>query len=192
MCRRWDIFDKISSMRLDRLYKWSVVVLLSFWAGRGYGQAGTGIAVPEGSKLLLHVYGKGVQLYVCAPMAGDSSTYVWAPMGARAALYSKEDKQVGKHYFNAEHSPVWELADGAKVVGKKLAQQDAPVAGAVPWLLLQAVSAPDNGVFKGAALIQRINTKGGKAPGNGADAAHKGQTLEVEYSAEYLFYAAAD
>ena len=159
----------------------------------GYGQAGAGVDVPGDSKLLLHVYGKGVQIYVCTPMAGDSSRYVWTLSEAKAGLYSSNTyrDEVGKHYFNTEHHPVWESADGGRVVGNKLRQKDAPIAGAVPWLLLQAVSAPDSGPLKGTSLIQRINTSGGKAPGSGADAMHNGQTIQVEYAAEYLFYAAA-
>lgn len=172
-------------------FKFIVAGLLLLICGSGYGQT-TGVDVPTGSQLLLHLYGKGVQLYVCAPMAGDSSRYVWTSTGARAVLFSKDDKQVGKHYFNAEHKPVWELTDGSSVVANKLRQADAPVANAVPWLLLQAVSGTDIGGLKGTTLIRRINTKGGKAPAAGADAAHKGQMLEVEYSAEYLFYSPAN
>jgi hypothetical protein len=159
----------------------------------GYAQTSPGVDVPRDSKVLLHVYGKGVQVYVCTPMAGDSSRYAWTLSEAKAELYSSDTYShgVGKHYFNAEHHPVWESADGGKVVGSKLRQADAPVAGAVPWLLLQAVSAPDSGPLKGTSLIQRINTRGGKAPGSGADASHMGQTIQVEYMAEYLFYAAA-
>lgn len=176
------------------IFKMTVMAgVLSLVCAWGYGQA-TGVDVPAGSKLLLHVYGKGVQIYVCTLMAGDSSRYVWTLAEAKAELYSSDAyrTEVGKHYFNAEHHPVWETPEGGTVVGNKLAQKDAPIAGAVPWLLLQAVSAPESGPLKGTGLIQRINTKGGKAPGNGADAAHKGQTIQVDYTAEYLFYAAAN
>jgi uncharacterized protein DUF3455 len=160
---------------------------LSLICAWGYGQ---NVDVPKDSKLLLHVYGKGVQVYVCAPMAGDSSRYVWTLSEAKAGLYSSDTyrTEVGRHYFNAEHHPVWEATDGGKVVGSKLRQADAPVASAVPWLLLQAVTAPNDGALRGTTLIQRVNTKGGKAPDGGADAAHKGQTLQVPYTAEYLFY----
>ncbi len=166
------------------------VSLLLLICGWGYGQTTTGIDVPKDSKLLLHVYGKGVQIYVCSPMAGDSSRYVWTLSEAKAGLYTNDTYRdaVGKHYFNAEHRPVWETPDGGKVVGSKLRQADAPISGAVPWLLLQAISSPGSGALKGTTLIQRVNTSGGKAPASGADASHKGQTTQVEYTAEYLFY----
>jgi hypothetical protein len=36
-------------------------------------------------------------------------------------------------------------------------------------------------------FIQRIRTKGGKAPATG-DRQSKGQSIEVAYTAEYVFY----
>jgi hypothetical protein len=38
--------------------------------------------------------------------------------------------------------------------------------------------------------IQRLNTKGGKAPASGCDAAHTDQELRVPYSADYAFFTA--
>lgn len=166
----------------------------------GYGQGG--IDIPKGNKLILHVYGKGVQIYVCTAVAGDSTHYVWTLSEAKASLYSDGgfQLQAGKHYFDADHHPVWELTNGDKVIGKKLRQQDAPAADAIPWLLLEATTAPGSGVLAETTFIQRINTKGGKAPGTGADASlpnaslpnasHRGQTIQVPYTADYLFYSA--
>ena len=37
--------------------------------------------------------------------------------------------------------------------------------------------------------IQRLNTKGGKAPATGCDAAHVAQEVRVPYTANYLFFA---
>jgi hypothetical protein len=189
MFRRWDPLLPRKNYTMNKI-KAILVSLLLLVCAWGYGQTTTGIDVPQDSKLLLHVFGKGVQIYVCSPTAGDSSRYMWTLREAKAELYASDAYRdvAGKHYFNAEHRPVWEGVDGGKVVGNKLRQADAPIAGAVPWLLLQAVSAPDAGVLKGTALIQRINTKGGKAPDSGADRAHQGQTIQVEYTAEYLFY----
>jgi hypothetical protein len=166
-----------------------LIPLLFALSVRGYAQT-TGIDVPKDSKVLWHVYGKGVQVYVCAPMAGDSSRFVWTLLEAKAALYSSNayDLKVGEHFFNSEHHPVWKTVGGDQVVGNKLRQMDAPVAGAVPWLLLQVIVAPDSGPLRGTTFVQRINTSGGKAPAGGADGAHKGQRIEVEYTAEYVFY----
>ena len=45
------------------------------------------------------------------------------------------------------------------------------------------------GVLTQVTSIQRINTKGGKAPASGCDAGHAGQEVRVPYSADYLFFA---
>ena len=176
-------------------FKTILAGLLILAGGFAHGQ---GVDIPKGNKLLLHVYGKGVQVYVCAPITGDSMHYTWTLSEAKASLYSDGGFQIqaGKHYFDADHHPVWELANGDKVIGKKLRQQDAPVADAVPWLLLEAITAPGSGALAGTTLIQRINTMGGMAPGTGADASrldasHRGQTIQVPYTADYLFYSAA-
>jgi hypothetical protein len=44
-------------------------------------------------------------------------------------------------------------------------------------------------VLSRATTIQRLNTKGGKAPASGCDASHVGQEVRVPYSADYLVYA---
>ena len=36
--------------------------------------------------------------------------------------------------------------------------------------------------------IQRLNTKGGKAPVSGCDSSHAGLEVRVAYSADYFFY----
>jgi len=46
-----------------------------------------------------------------------------------------------------------------------------------------------SGVLSPVTSIQRVNTKGGKAPATGCDAASANKELRVPYSADYLFYA---
>jgi hypothetical protein len=50
------------------------------------------------------------------------------------------------------------------------------------------VSHEGNGVLSRVTKIQRLNTKGGKAPASGCDSIHAGQEVRVPYSADYLFY----
>jgi hypothetical protein len=168
----------------------AVLVLVSP-AGRVFGQGvvvPAALQVPTGSSLLLHVYAKGVQVYVCTAAVSDTGKYTWVLQEAKATLYTTAglSEKAGRHYFNAAHHPVWETTDGAGVEGAKLQQADAPDPGSVPWLLLKASAG--TGKLAPTAFIQRVNTKGGKAPSVGADANHKGATLEVGYTAEYLFY----
>jgi hypothetical protein len=174
--------------------RWVLAALLLLSMGRGYGQetaVPASIQVPAGSKLLLHVYGKGVQVYTCQVSAVDTTQYAWVLLEAKAILYAGAEygEKAVRHYFNANHHPVWETEDGSSVEGTKLQQADAPDQGAIPWLLLKASSSSGTGPIVSTAFIQRINTKGGKAPATGADVRQKGQKIEVAYSAEYLFYA---
>ena len=84
--------------------------------------------------------------------------------------------------------PTWTSKDGSSVVGAKLEQAAAPVASAVPWLLLRATSTSGAGLFSGVTFVQRIDTKGGTPPGGGCDASHAGAENRASYSADYYFY----
>ena len=147
------------------------------------------IRVPSSSRLIWHTYAKGVQVYVCAPDPKDSTSYIWTFKEPRANLYTDASYQqlVGKHYFDAAKNPTWETDDGSKVSGIKVQQANSPDSAAIPWLLLQATARSGNGRLTHAFFIQRIRTKGGKAPATG-DRQNKGQSVEVAYTAEYFFY----
>ncbi len=143
---------------------------------------------PEGNKLSLRVFAKGTQIYSCNRDSMDTAKYSWVLVTPQASLYSDSSYThlVGKHYFGKQKNPTWEYNDGSKVSGNKLKQLDAPDGRAIPWLLLKSVETSGKGVLTSTTFIQRINTKGGKAPV--ADKAHKGQIIKVPYTAEYLFY----
>lgn len=147
------------------------------------------VQVSKSSKLILHTYALGVQVYVCQHDAKDTTHFVWVFKQPRATLYadSAYQKVVGKHYFNADNNPTWETSDGSKVSGTKLQQANGPDSNAIPWLLLKATAPDGTGVFKSTAFIQRLFTNRGKAPAT-ADKSQLGKTLEVAYTAEYLFY----
>jgi Protein of unknown function (DUF3455) len=173
--------------------RWALAALLLLSIGRGYGQettVPTSVKVPAGSKLLLRVKGRGVQVYTCQASAADTTQYTWVLLEAKAMLYAGAEYggKTVRHYFNAKHHPVWETEDGSSVEGTKLQQADAPDQGDIPWLLLKASSSSGTGPIVSTAFIQRINTKGGKPPGPKADLSQKGEKIEVAYTAEYLFY----
>jgi hypothetical protein len=147
------------------------------------------IRVPLNSGLIWHTYAKGVQVYVCTQDPKDSTKYIWTFKEPRANLYADTGyhQLVGRHYFDAGKNPTWETDDGSKISGTKIQQANSPDSGAVPWLLLKVTVSSGNGRLTGAAFIQRIRTKGGNAPVT-ADRQNKGQSVEVAYTAEYLFY----
>ena len=140
------------------------------------------LQVPANEQLLLQVHAKGDQIYTCK---ADNAQFSWVLKAPDAQLFDKDGKPFGKHFAG----PTWETSDGSRVVGKAIANAPSPDAGSIPWLLVNVVSHDGNGVLSRVTTIQRLNTKGGKAPASGCDAAHLGQETRVPYTADYLFYA---
>jgi hypothetical protein len=136
---------------------------------------------PANEKLLLQVHAKGDQVYTCK---GDAGQFAWTLKAPDAQLFDKDGKSFGKHFAG----PSWEAADGSRVIGKAIANVPSPDADSIAWLLVNVVGHEGSGVLSPATTIQRINTKGGKAPASGCDASHAGQEVRVPYSADYLFY----
>jgi uncharacterized protein DUF3455 len=137
---------------------------------------------PANEQLLLQVHAKGDQVYTCKE---DVTQFTWTLKAPDAQLFEKDGKPFGKHFAG----PSWEASDGSRVTGKAAANAPSPDADSIPWLLVNIVSHEGTGVLTRATTIQRLNTKGGKAPATGCDASHTGQELRVPYSADYLFYA---
>ena len=138
------------------------------------------VAVPESLKpaageLAMIVAAKGVQIYECR----DGQ---WAFVAPEAELFDASGKRIGRHYAG----PQWEAADGSKVAGNAKARADAPDAGAIPWLLLEAKSVGGDGTFSKVTSIQRVATHGGAAPAGGC--APAGAQARVGYTADYYFF----
>ena len=138
------------------------------------------VAVPESLKpaageLAMIVAAKGVQIYECR-------NGQWAFVAPEAELFDASGKRIGRHYAG----PHWEAADGSKVAGNAKARADAPEAGAIPWLLLDAKSVGSEGSFSKVTSIQRVATHGGVAPAGGC--APAGAQARVGYTADYYFF----
>src|SRR6185503_13436951 len=82
----------------------------------------------------------------------------------------------------------WTSSDGSIVNGARVAQANAPLADAIPWLLLRATSNTGTGVFSDITYVQRVGTTGGKAPATGCDSSTAGMDTRVAYTAEYYLY----
>jgi len=137
---------------------------------------------PANEQLLLRVHAKGDQIYVCN---GEGSQFAWTLKAPDAQLFDQEGKPFGKHFAG----PSWQANDGSRVTGKAVASVPSPDADSIPWLLVNIVGHEGSGVLSRATTIQRLNTKGGKAPGSGCDNSHSGEEVRASYSADYLFYA---
>jgi FtsP/CotA-like multicopper oxidase with cupredoxin domain len=139
---------------------------------------------PKEQVRLFHFTGKGSQIYVCQK-AGDA--FVWTFKAPDAKLFDASGALAGKHFAG----PTWEAKDGSQVVGKVVTNVPSADPTAIPLLLLTAVSRAGEGIMKGVQSIQRLDTKGGKAPAGGCDAQHENGESAVSYQAEYYFYGAS-
>ena len=137
---------------------------------------------PANEQLLLRVHAKGDQVYNCK---SEAAQFAWTLKAPDAQLFDQEGKPFGKHFAG----PSWQANDGSRVTGKAVASVPSPDADSIPWLLVNIVSHEGSGVLSRATTIQRLNTKGGKAPASGCDSSHSGEEVRVSYSADYLFYA---
>lgn len=125
---------------------------------------------------------RGVQIYECR---GEGAGPGWSLVAPDADLFESNGRLFGHH----GEGPSWQAEDGSLVVGKVLARSDAPVAGAVPWLLLEARSNSGKGALAGVTRIRRVNTSGGVAPNAGCNEHSIGQQVRVPYTALYVLHA---
>jgi len=134
------------------------------------------IEVQQGNRLAFRVYAVGVQVY-----RWNGTSWVFVEPVATLFADANYHVKVGSHYAG----PTWESIVGGKIVGTRV-DGCSPDPTAIPWLLLQAVSA--DGIFNSVTYIQRVNTKGGLMPT--APGTSVGAVAEVPYSTEYYFYRA--
>jgi hypothetical protein len=172
---------------LPRLASFVFCLLVLFDSAlRGTANSATVPADIEASanqELALTLTARGVQIYKRQPMRGESMKFEWVFQAPEAELFDVQGRKVGRHFAG----PTWELTDGGKVIGRVKAKVDAPDGKGIPWLLLDAVEV--NGPIMGKVRsIQRIDTVGGRAPADSADASKVGQEKRVQYTATYKFY----
>jgi hypothetical protein len=144
------------------------------------------IKPPDGQRLVLKGHASGDQIYTCQSSANSVSQFAWALSGPDATLTDDSGKEIATHFAG----PTWQAADGSQVKGKVVGQT-APDPDSIAWLLLVATDHTGDGMMSDVRNIQRVNTKGGKAPAAGCDAQHQGDKTRVHYTADYYFYAPA-
>ena len=142
---------------------------------------------PGANELLaIIVFVKGVQIYECRARKDQVRGYEWAFVAPEADLFDARGNRTGRHYAG----PHWESTDGSKILGTVKERADAPVANAIPWLLLTAKSVGSEGSFSKVTSIQRVNTVGGVAPKAGCSQAVAGTSARINYTADYYFFTA--
>jgi FtsP/CotA-like multicopper oxidase with cupredoxin domain len=153
-----------------------VAVGLHSAEGQTQPSAPDSLKPPAGEHLRVHAHASGQQIYTC-----DGSK--WILSGPDAKLFDEAGQQVGSHFAG----PTWQWSDGSRVTAKPIANA-TPDPESIPWLLLTATSHTGDGVMKNVSSVQRLQTKGGKAPATGCDESHKGAQARVPYTADYYFY----
>jgi uncharacterized protein DUF3455 len=168
-----------------------VVALLATGITLGVNGCGTArpdvpdsLKAPGGEKVILVGHATGVQIYAC--QSGPNAPFAWALTGPEADLTDSSGKKIIHHFAG----PTWKHIDGSEVVGKKVAQEDAPKPDAIPWLLLKATSHAGQGVLTRVTSIQRIHTDGGVTrDADTCNASTNDKEFRSPYSADYYFYA---
>jgi hypothetical protein len=129
---------------------------------------------------------RGVQIYTCAAPTTVGGVPAWTLKAPHAVLGKGRDVQA-IHFAG----PTWEANDGSIVTAAKIASAAAPDATDIPWLLLQAATHKNDGLFASVTFIQRLATENGVAPATGCDDAHVGAETLAPYGADYFFYRTA-
>jgi len=140
------------------------------------------LRAPQNQTLVLEALATGVQIYECSQKA--DSAYEWTFKAPEATLASRTGQNIGKHYAG----PTWESPDGSAVVGELKARDPGPDVSAIPWLLLSGKTSTGSGTFATIKSIQRLDTKGGVAPGQPCTDNNLKQIVRVPYTATYYFY----
>jgi hypothetical protein len=131
-------------------------------------------------------FAKGVQKYKAQPKTGVPGEFEWVLVAPVAVLFDKTNRSAGTHTAG----PTWQLTGGMDSI---YAQQFVPPRSApspdpnsIPWLLLKPKDGKiPTGIFADVDYIQRIATKGGKAPATLPQSIN--DTVNVAYTAVYRF-----
>jgi Protein of unknown function (DUF3455) len=168
--------------RLRRLAAWAWGVsmpLANAWAGASL----SALEPPPRHLEALSLFAQGVQLYACRATEGAANPS-WQFLAPQAELFDARGRRVGRHGAG----PHWELFDGSRLVGRVEGRADAPVAEAIPWLLIATHSAGRDGALSRVRYIQRVHTQGGLAPSVACTARRSGEVAQVAYRAEYRLF----
>jgi uncharacterized protein DUF3455 len=165
-----------------------------------------GLEVPAGNKAFLVGHAVGTQNYFCTTTAAGG--FAWKLFTPQATLFDDSGKEVITHFFSP--NPIedgairatWQHArDTSTFWGKLFADPSTDPAfvapGAVAWVVLARAGVQNGptggGTLAVATFVQRVNTDGGVAPATGCAAPENvGATAFVPYTADYVFYRAAN
>ncbi len=142
--------------------------------------------LPDGNNRVATYYASGVQLYKSQLKPGSNpTTFEWTFIGPSADLFDTTNTKKGTHGAG----PFWALTPADSIIAQHFTPAKtapSPDGNSIDWLLLMPKNGKTpTGVFKDVEYIQRIATKGGKAPT--ALPVAENMIIEVPYTAIYRF-----
>jgi hypothetical protein len=142
--------------------------------------------LPNGNTRVVTYYAVGVQKYKARiKAASDPVAYEWVFVAPQADLYDITNAKVGMHGAG----PFWSISPLDSIFGQQFSPArtaPSPDPESIDWLLLMPkIGTTPTGIFADVDYIQRIATKGGKAPLNAP--ASLTETVDVKYKAVYRF-----
>lgn len=160
--------------------------LLAIPAAQAQTELPESVRVPAGHSIALETVGVGEITYECRDKANAAGQTEWFFVGPKAVLNDRSGKPVGS-YFGPPAT--WQAKDGSKITGTQVAVAPSS-AGNLPYQLVKANPADGKGAMTGVSYVQRVALKGGVAPSAACTSANKGQREQVQYQADYIFWAA--
>jgi hypothetical protein len=142
--------------------------------------------LPGGNTRVVTFFADGVQKYKAEEVPGSTPvTYQWVFGAPLADLYDATNKKVGNH----SAGPTWQLSVADSMFGQSFnppRSATSPDANSIDWLLLTPKTGKTpTGIFADVSYVQRVDTKGGKAPATPPASAN--ETADVHYTAIYRF-----
>jgi len=142
--------------------------------------------LPGGNTRVATFYAVGFQKYKAQEVAGSNPLrYEWVFVAPQADLYDISNNKVGTH----SAGPDWQLSATDSMFGQAFTPpRTAPSkdSNGIDWLLLMPKTGKTpTGIFAQVSYVQRIATKGGKAPAVPPVAAT--DVANVPYTAVYRF-----
>jgi hypothetical protein len=142
--------------------------------------------LPNGNTRVATYYAVGVQKYKARIKAGsDPVSYEWVFVAPQADLYDITNAKVGTHGAG----PFWSTSPIDLIFGQQFSPArtaPSPDPESIDWLLLMPkIGTTPTGIFADVDYIQRIATKGGKAPLTPPSDIN--ETIDVKYKTVYRF-----
>jgi hypothetical protein len=141
------------------------------------------LRAPAAEEAAFMLAGNGVHIYQCKAQATRPDAFAWFFVAPDVAL-----SQAGTPAATHTAANQWDSARDPSSVSAVPVAAQAAGGDNLPWALMRARPAGEDGLFAGVTSIQRVRTAGGAAPATGCDAARVGEEVRVAFSAEYYFY----